>query len=247
MNEILLEGERRKFIRSGALPFIFGILSRYNDYNYGVGGFSSELGTFGTPATADIMLQILTGSHSYETNYSGFYREPALCFLQGAQGNFIQREFYSKYAANVAQYGYPYAALGVFFIKNTTDHAITTSINFGGSAHAANSEFSSLWVGTPDAQNETLQWTMVYNCTVSTGGFTGFSAFLIPANTTAALMLFTNAYYHTNTTYTYAQFLHWYVHSFRSVTLVEGLEIDVEKTLKAWQCKGLENTYGLWS
>jgi hypothetical protein len=104
MSEIVLEGERRKFIRDDALPFIFGILSRYNDYAYGVGGFSSELGNFGTPANADIMLQLLTGSHNYTSNYSGFYREPALCFLQGAQGNFIRREFYSKYAATSTIY-----------------------------------------------------------------------------------------------------------------------------------------------
>jgi hypothetical protein len=247
MNEIFLEGERRKFIRDGALPFIFGILSRNNDHSYGSGGFSTELGAFGTPTTVDILLQLLTGSHSHTTNYCGFYREPTLCFLQGAHGNFIQREFYSKYAVNVSQYAYPYAALGVFFIKNTTDHTITTSMNFGGSAYAANSEFSSLWVGTPDAESETLQWAMVYNCTTSVGGFAGFSSFSVPANTTVAIMLFTNAYYCATTTYAYAQFLHWYVHSFRSETLVAGLEIDVEKTLKAWQCKGINNTYGLWS
>jgi hypothetical protein len=247
MNEIFLEGERRKFIRNGALPFVFGVLSRYNDYSYGVGGFSTELGTFGTPTTVDIMLQLLTGSHSQETNYSGFYREPTLCFLQGAQGNFIQREFYSKYAADVSQYAYPYATLGVFFIKNTTGNPITTALNFGGSAHAVNSEFSSLWIGTPDSQNAAVSWTAAYSCIISTGEFAGVASFTIPANTTVAVMLFTNAYYYTSTTYTNAQFLHWYVHSFRSATLVEGLEIDVEKTLKAWQCKGIACTYELWS
>jgi hypothetical protein len=170
-----------------------------------------------------------------------------LCFLQGAAGNFIQREFYSKYAGNVSQYAYPYTALGVFFIKNTTDHAITTTLNFGGSAYAANSEFSSLWIGTPDSQSETVSWSMAYNCITSVGEFAGVASFTSPANTTVAVMLFTNAYYYTTTTYTYAQFLHWYIHSFRFATLVEGLEIDVEKTLKAWQCKGFANTYQLWS
>jgi hypothetical protein len=247
MNEIALEGERRKFILDGALPFIFGILSRYNDYNYGTGYFSTELGAFGTSATADAMLRLLTGSHGYATTYAGFYREPSLCFLQGSQGNFIQREFYSKYAASASEYAYPYAALGVFFIKNTRDSSITTTVKFGGSAYSANSEYSSLWVGAPDPQNETLVWTMAYNHIASAGGFAGAADITIPANTTVAVMLFTNAYYYTSTTYTYSQFLHWYVHSFRSETLVSGLEIDVEKTLKAWQCKGISNAYELWS
>jgi hypothetical protein len=171
----------------------------------------------------------------------------SLCFLQGAKGNFIQREFYSKYTGGASEYAYPYAALGVFFIKNATDQDIATVMNFGGSSYSSNSEYSSLWVGAPDSETETLIWTMAYNYTTSAGGFTGAAAIAIPANTTVAVMLFTNAYYYTTASYTYAQFLHWYVHSFRSTTLVSGLEIDVEKTLLAWQCKGLSNAYELWS
>ncbi|GHT98406.1 hypothetical protein FACS1894126_3850 [Alphaproteobacteria bacterium] len=36
LKEITKEGNRIKFVQDGALPFVFGILSRYNDYSYGV-------------------------------------------------------------------------------------------------------------------------------------------------------------------------------------------------------------------
>jgi hypothetical protein len=69
----------------GQLPFVFGILSRYNDY-YGAGSFTTALGTWSS-SNADVMLQLLTGSHGYTTERAGFYVEPKLCFLQGANGN----------------------------------------------------------------------------------------------------------------------------------------------------------------
>jgi hypothetical protein len=244
LKEIENEGNRRKFIQDGALPFIFGILSRSNDY-YGVGIFTTELGNWGTEAAnADSMLQLLIGAHSYTTEYAAFYKEPSLCFLQGSNGNFIQKELYMKYQANTAVYTSPYAALGVFFIKNTTDEGIATSINIGGSAYAAVG--ASVVVGTPNADTETLNWQNVYSYSTSISSFTGLASFNVPAHTTVAIILYTSSHYIAGVYSYYAQFLQWYVHSFRSVTLVEGLEIDVKKTLKAWQCKGFSSTYEVW-
>ncbi|GHT96484.1 hypothetical protein FACS1894122_14860 [Alphaproteobacteria bacterium] len=49
-----------KFLNSGDLPFIFGILSRYDDY---FSGTTSAL-------SSDVMLGILTGCHDYTTSAS---------------------------------------------------------------------------------------------------------------------------------------------------------------------------------
>jgi hypothetical protein len=241
--EITNEGERRKFVKDGALPFVFGILSRNNDY-LGVGNFTTELGAWASgTASADVILQLLTGCHDYTTEYGAFYREPSLCFLQGSAGNFIQKEMHLKYASNVSMYQNPYAALGVFFIKNATASSIVSSINIGGSSYL---EGAAVLVGTPDTTEETVVWQNLFAQTTTSNNFSGATSFAVPAHTTVALILYTSSYYSTTTSGYYVQFLHWYVHSFRYATLVDGLEIDVEKTIKAWQCKGLSNTYDLW-
>jgi hypothetical protein len=148
-----------------------------------------------------------------------------------------------KYLSSTNMYTYPYAALGVFFIKNTTNQSITTAISFGGSCYL---EGAAALVATPNVNNETLVWQNIYAHSSSSSNFTGASTFTVPANKTIALIIYTSSYYYTNTNSFYAQFLHCYVHGFRYTTLTSGLEIDVEKTLKAWQCKGLSNTYDLW-
>ncbi|GHU13633.1 hypothetical protein FACS189449_09220 [Alphaproteobacteria bacterium] len=243
LKEITKEGNRIKFVQDGALPFVFGILSRHNDYSYGVGSFTTELGTFGTASAANEMLKLLAGAHGYTTEYAGFYKEPSLCFLQGTNGIFVQKEMYLKYASSTTMYTNPYAALGVFFIKNTTDLAIATTIQVGGSSYL---DGGAVLVGTPNSEMEEISWQNIYTTSASASNFTGTASFNVPANTTVAILIYTSSYYYTSTYSYYVQFLHWYVHSFRSGTLVNGLEIDVEKTLKAWQCKGLSSTYDLW-
>jgi hypothetical protein len=242
LSEIYKEGDKRKFLQTGALPFVYGILSRYNDY-YGTGNFSTELGDWtSSTSSADHMLQLLAGCHTNTTQYAGFYKEPSLCFLQGQKGNFIQKEQYLKYASSSNMYTYPYAALGVFFVKNPTNQAITATINSGGSSYSE----AAMFIGTPNSETETLTWTNVFSYTSSTYSFSKTSNFTVPPNSTAAILLYTSSYYITTANSYYAQFLQWYVHSFRSVTLVGGLEIDLEKTMKAWQSKGFSSTYDLW-
>ena len=245
LGEIQKESLKHKFIQPNALPFLFGILSRSND-NYGVGNFTSELGKWST-SSADSMLQLLAGCHDYTTEYAGFYKEPSLCFLQGSKGNFIQKEMFLKYAASTNMYQYPYAGIGVFFIKNSTDKSISTTLNFGGSsAWSSGYECSGVFVGVPNIKNESIDWTNIYSYTSSSPNFSGLANITVPGNTTVAVLLYTSAWYNTTVNSYYVQFLHWYVHQFRSATLAAGLEIDIEKTLKAWQGKGLSTTYSLW-
>lgn len=246
--EIHKEGAQRRYIHPNSLPFLYGILSRYNDY-HGVGNFTTALGTWATGVVnADDILQLLAGCHEYTTENAAFYKEPSLCFLQGQKGNFIQKELYLKYASGSSQYTYPYAALGAFFVKNPTAASITAPLNFGGSSYSGSYCGASVLVGKPNHDDEVVTWTNVYSYTEASSGFSNTASVTVPAETTVAVIFYTSSYCISNSaSYSYyAQFLHWYVHSFRSATLVNGLEIDIEKTIRAWQCRGLSATYDLW-
>ncbi|GFU21009.1 putative phage related protein [Nephila pilipes] len=91
----------------------------------------------------------------------------------------------------------------------------------------------------------------------SSGKLAGSGNVEIPAGKTVAVLLYTSSYLHSRTkvsegafsgdVYTYGQFIQWGIHNIRNNFLTAGLEIDVERTLKACQCPGLSETYELWS
>ena len=240
---------KHKFLKNKGLPFVFGILSRYDDY-YGVGGFTTALGTWYN-AEANTMFSFLTGSHGYTTDYTGFYLEPKLCFLQGSEGNFIRKKSYMKYDNTTSMYKYPYAALGCLFVSNVTNEEISSTIDFGGTSYTSTGG-ASMFVGTPDHVSKVITWTNVYSYSSSSTGFSNSASISIPPNTTACILLYTSSYYistPTNGSSSYGyhvQFLHWRLNKIRSAFLIDGLEIDFEKTLKAWQCPGFTNSYDLW-
>ena len=250
---IMTEVRNRNMIETGALPFIFGVLSRQNDY-WGYGDLTSQLGVwYNNVANADSMLQLLAGSHAQTTNYAGFYKPPQLHFLQGSAGNFIYKEMYVKYAVSTNEYSYPYAGLGVIFIKNTTASDITRTVSFGGSTYwSSGYEGMGLFVATPNNTNANkssisgLTWTNLYNNATSTANIASSASVVIPAGKTVAILLYTSAYYYTGINSYYAQFLHWYIFSFRNGFLTTGLEVDIDRTLRAWQCRGYQYSYELW-
>jgi hypothetical protein len=235
------------FLQPGYLPFIFGILSRYNDY-YGIGNFTDALGYWNN-ANANTMLGLLAGCHSYTIEYAAFYLEPKLCFFQGLHGNFNKKKSYIKYSGSSSQYSYPYAALGCLFVKNTTAEAITSTLNFGGSSHSASYAGASMFVGVPNHTNQSITWTNVYSYTESSSGFSNSASITVPANTTVAVIFYTSSYViNSSTTYSYySQFINWRLDSVRSGFLVDGLEIDLEATLRAWQSPGFSTTYQLFA
>jgi hypothetical protein len=250
---IMTEVRNRNMIETGALPFIFGVLSRQNDY-WGYGDLTSQLGVwYNNVANADNMLQLLAGSHAQTTNYAGFYKPPQLHFLQGSAGNFIYKEMYLKYAVSTNEYTYPYAGLGVIFIKNTTAADITRTVSFGGSTYwSSGYEGMGLFVATPNNTNANkssisgLTWTNLYNNATSAANIASSASVVIPAGKTVAILLYTSAYYYTAINSYYAQFLHWYIFSFRNGFLTTGLEVDIDRTLRAWQCRGYQYSYELW-
>ena len=237
----------------GSCPFIFGILSRNNDY-WGVGNLNTALGKW-VEEGADTMLRLLTGCHNYTHEHAGFVRPPALYFLQGKQGNFNFKEMYNVSALAPDAYHYPRAALGVFFIKNTTNAEIKAPFTFESST-SWHSEYAGtgVYTGTPRKVKESgssttnaLQWHPVFNSKENSTPIKGTGEITVAAHTTIALLCYSSAYYHNEVSGYYNQFLHWCVTRMRSELLKPGLEIDIERTMRAYHCPGLEHTYDIWN
>ncbi|MFT4313530.1 MAG: hypothetical protein AB3P11_00130, partial [Wolbachia pipientis] len=253
-SSIIKEIRNRNMVGPEALPFLFGVVSRNNDHNWGSGHFTTELGKWYIDTSyTNNMFSLIVGCHNYSTNYVSFYEPPNMHFMQGKNGTFIYRELYSRYTISSNEYSYPYALLGVIFIKNTTNGEITRTLNFVGSAYwSSQYEGAGAFVGTPNNTNtnkgqiSSISWQNIYNLGSSSSGFSNSGSVIIPSNKTVAILFYTSPYYYTSSNNYYTQFMQWGVYNFRSNFLTTGLEVDVERTLKAWQCPGLEHTYQTW-
>ncbi|WMT83896.1 hypothetical protein NMD99_04260 [Wolbachia endosymbiont of Listronotus oregonensis] len=265
-SSIMKEVKNRNMVEPGSLPFLFGVLSRGNNY-YGHGIFTTELGGWSGDITkTDYMLQLLAGSHTYDTSYVSFYRPRQLSFIEGSKGTFIYGELYTNsFSSSHNQiYYYPCAALGVMFVKNTTSRDITRTLNFVGTSYwSSGYEGAGAFVGTPDNTNASksriskIMWKNVYKYASSNSKFAASGNVEIPAGKTVAVLLYTSSYLHSRTkvsegafsgdVYTYGQFIQWGIYNIRNNFLTAGLEIDVERTLRAWQCPGLDATHKIWN
>ncbi|WP_265018050.1 hypothetical protein [Wolbachia endosymbiont (group A) of Coremacera marginata] len=276
-SSIMKEVRNRHMIEPGALPFLFGVLSRKNNY-FGHGTFTTELGQWSSDVTkTDYMLQLLAGTHTYDTSYVSFYRPRQLSFLEGSKGTFIYGESYPRFmydgfSEQFNMLKYPYAALGVIFVKNTSNVDISKTLNFVGSAMWYKDEVNyggaGLFIGTPDKTNtrkseiSRITWTRIYQHEINSPEFIASGNIIIPAGKTVTVLLYTSSNLHSEGervgetpeffasehTYStiYGQFIQWGIYNFRSNFLTTGLEIDVERTLRAWQCPGLSNTHEIW-
>ncbi len=265
-SSIMKEVKKRNMVEPESLPFLFGVLGRGNNY-YGHGIFTTELGQWSSDITkTDYMLQLLSGSHTYDTDYVSFYRPRQLSFIEGNKGTFIYGELYTNSfsSSNYQIYYYPCAALGVMFVKNTTSRDITRTLSFVGTSYwSSGYEGAGAFVGTPDNTNASksriskIMWKNVYKYTSSNNKFSASGNVEIPAGKTVAMLLYTSSYLHSRTkvsegafsgdVHTYGQFIQWGIYNIRSNFLTVGLEIDVERTLKVWQCPGLDATYKIWN
>ncbi|APR98634.1 hypothetical protein [Wolbachia endosymbiont of Folsomia candida] len=253
-SSIMKEIQPRAVIQSGSLPFLFGILSRHNDYSWGHGHFTSELGQwYNDIAKTNNMFCLLTGAHTYDTSYVGFYKPPCIYNLQGSKGTFIYRESYLRRGYTTNMYQYPYALLGVIFVKNTTSSDITRAINFVATSYwSSGYEGAGLFVGTPNESNinkskiSSIAWTTIHGYSSSNSSYSKSENIKIPAGKTVAVLLYTSPYYNENTYSYYVQFMQWGIYNFRSNFLTTGLEVDIERTLRASQCPGLQYTYQIW-
>jgi hypothetical protein len=240
------ELEKHSLIEPGALPFVFGILSRSEDY-YGLGGLTTQLGNWTLAENANNIMSLLCGCHNFDTTYSGFFKPPQLGFFQGTNGVFMHKHLNTVYGYSTNQYYYSHACLGVVFVKNTTDADITKTLSFGGSCgYNSGGNGMAVFVGTPDVETNLLTWTKSYSTTTAASATSSTASITVPANTTIAILLYTSGYYVTTINTHYTIFSHWYLYNIRSTFLKDGLEIDIPKTLKAWQCPGYSYPAQLW-
>ncbi|MDX5543765.1 MAG: hypothetical protein O7148_05700, partial [Wolbachia endosymbiont of Andrena apicata] len=200
-SSIMREVKKRNMVEPGSLPFLFGVLGRKNNY-FGHGTFTTELGKWSSDITkTDYMLQLLAGSHTYDTDYVSFYRPRQLYFIEGNKGTFIYGELCTNsFSGSYDEiYYYPYAALGVVFVKNTTNVNINKTIEFVGSSYSS-TEYggAGLFVGTPDNTNKSsisrIIWKNVYQYTSSDSKLAGSGNVEIPAGKTVAILLYTSSY-----------------------------------------------------
>lgn len=239
---------------ASTLPFIFGILNRWGGVNgYGINAFTTQLGQWHNSG-GNHMLELLTGANAYDNQYISFQKQPNIEFMQGSDGYFVHAEQISRYANSANQYNYPEALLGVIFIKNTTTEDITRSFSFGGASYwNSGYEGASLQLGVPnetDANKENiteLTWSVLYSYSSSSNNFSQSVNVTIPAGKTVALLFYTSSRYVTSSG-GYQFFQQFYIKNFRSAFMAAGLEIDFERTLKAWR-RGENLTAGfqLWN
>lgn len=256
-SSVMQEVRNRNMIEPGSLPFLFGVLSRYQDGSWSGdhGVFTSELGKwYNDVKKTDHMLELLAGSNKYDHQYSSFYCPPQLYFLQGSNGKFIYREMFTRRDNNSNQYQYPYALLGVIFVKNTTNKDISKKLDVGGSARwSSQYEGAGLFVAIPNNINanrlkiSAVTWVNVFNYSTDSSGFSHSASITVPGSKTVAILFYTSAYHYTSDYHYRTYFMRWSIYNFRSNFLTEGLEVDVERTLKAWQCPGLDATYKIWN
>lgn len=139
----------RPAVSEDACPFVLAVLSRKNDY-YGLGSIGSDTpGTrpfgasdnvvidnsaSGLVASAPDLYKLVTGQHANSTSLTGFYIPPHVEFLQGTKGSFSLQQLYTRYAANESVHRYPYAAVGIFYLTNTTDTDQRLPLTLEGSA-----------------------------------------------------------------------------------------------------------------
>jgi hypothetical protein len=210
------ELEKRSLIEPGALPFVFGILSRSEDY-YGLGGLTTQLGVWTDVANANSIMSLLCGCHNYDTSYSAFFRPPQIGFFQGTNGVFMHKHLNTVYGYSTSQYYYSHACLGVVFVKNTTDADITKTLSFGGSVgYASGYNGMALFVGVPNEDSTVLTWTKPYSYTTAASYQSSTASITVPAGKTIAILLYTSGYYVTTSNSHFTTFLHWYLYNMRS-------------------------------
>nr|VFK16310.1 MAG: hypothetical protein BECKLFY1418C_GA0070996_102246 [Candidatus Kentron sp. LFY] len=230
-----------KLFLPGSVPFLFGILARYQEY-LGIGMITSEKGTFYNDNSRE-QLALLTGFNTDGLSYNAFYRQRSLEFLDGHDGHFIHSEMSWIYAGTSSQYYYPHALSAVLFVKNTTESDLTRNLRCGG-ATGWNSgyEGAGAHVLTPDVTNDNaadialLSEENVWNYAGNTSNTGSNSvAITVPAGRTVAIIVYTSPYHYTSPTSAYVLFEHLYIERFKNEFLTTGLEIDIERTVKAHQ------------
>lgn len=225
-------------ILPGSCPFLLAVLSRKNDY-YGFGSMgmdpSSDGGIrffainaiSGIVANAPSIYQLVTGNHDNSTNLTGFYIPPHLEFLQGAKGSFSLQKLYTRYKANESVYQSPYAAVGIFYLQNTTAQNLTIPLVLEGSA---DSPSYGAGVLMQDVSEET--WTPLYTLQQSHPNFGINVEIPVLAHQRMRVMVITTATPFLTSDSLVSQFLSLTFSGFR---LQPGIRMDIPSLISTFQ------------
>jgi hypothetical protein len=149
------------------------------------------------------------------------------------------------------------------FVKNTTSKDIIRTLNFVSTSYwSSGYEGAGTFVGTPDNTNASksriskIMWKNTYKQTSSNSKFAASGNVEIQAGKTVAVLLYTSPYLDSSKkisevmlsgdVHICSQFIPWGIYNIRSNFLTTGLEVDVKRTLKAWQCPGLDAVHNIW-
>jgi hypothetical protein len=187
----------------------------------------------GIIANAPNLYKLMTGEHDNSTTLMGFNIPPHLEFLSGASGNFNFQKLYSSYPASESVYKYPYAAVGILYLTNSTNEPVTEMLPFEGSAD--NSTYGAAVLTAPLSVNP-LVWTPIYQLLLDHPNFGIELEVTVPANETAVLMMITTATALQTTPLT-SQFLSLKFSGIRNL-LAKGIKIDTYLTVRNSQKGG---------
>lgn len=190
-------------VPENACPFVLAVLSRKNDY-YGLGSIGSDTpGTrpfgasddvvidnsaSGLVASAPDLYKLVTGQHANSTSLTGFYIPPHVEFLHGSRGSFSLQQLYTRYAANESVHRYPYAAVGIFHLTNTTDTDQLLPLTLEGSADS-----TAYGAGVFVRSSPTSAWAPLYTLKQAHPNFGITIDVSIPAGHMVELMVITTA------------------------------------------------------
>jgi hypothetical protein len=180
----------------------------------------------GIIANAPNLYKLMTGDYENSTTLVGFNIPPHLEFLHGSSGAFNFQKLYASYPIAESVYKYPYAAVGILYLTNSTESPITEMLPFEGSAD--NSTYGAAVLTTPLSVTP-LAWTPIYQLSLDHPSFGVELEVTVPALETLALMMITTATALATSPLT-TQFLSLKFSGVRKL-FAKGINIDTKRTV----------------
>jgi hypothetical protein len=187
----------------------------------------------GIIANAPNLYKLMTGEFENSTTLTGFNIPPHLEFLHGNSGAFNFQKLYASYPANESVYNYPYAAVGLLYLTNTTDEAVTEMLPFEGSAD--NTSYGAAVLIAPLSVTP-LVWMPLYQLLLAHPNFEIELEVTVPAAETLVLMMITTSAALATSPLT-TQFLSLKISGIRKL-LENGIKVDTYLTVRNSQKGG---------
>lgn len=236
-------------ILPGTKPFLYCRMRRSGRGYLGY-PWTSNYSLYANNSSARFMFEQLVGYRN-SSSYDCFAIPPSMHF-SGNGGTWMKNEGWTEYAYTSNQYNYPSYDMLVMFVKNTTNSDMTRTFGRYLSSNNSNGSYnrSSVYVGTPNYQNQSkgsinsIGWSNVYNYSSNTYATNANFNVTIPRGKTVAILMYSTAYFYTSGSSHYMFYSTIGFYNLNSF-LCDGLEIDRERTLKAYQ-RNCCNIHEIW-